>query len=412
VRKTKRILFITHGSTGDTLPLLQLAGQLAKEEQDILFFASGLWADDATYHQVPLHPIPPTGNREDHALLMRTYTRFRNNRKLLEAMYGDINEWLPEYLPTLEREVAKADLLVCSYLFPFYKALAESAGIPTIAVHFCPNTYYSMDRPVDPIPELPSFFPQKLRRIYTRFMMKQGDLTMTRCLNRKLTDSRLYMKSWLIRPADFSLYLVPRELFLPDEERLAPHCAFTGFPSGGFRREKHTRPQTRLAEVPLLSFGSVTCDDMDRQFRHFYAAWPKDEPLLLQKGWHKPPPPPADSRIQLIEPGPHDLIFPKVEMILHHGGAGTTIAALRSGKPQIIIPHFADQNYWAKTVERLSVGRRCPSSQWGRILAREIVKLKNQPRYAEKAKTIAPFCIDPESGPRAARQLLQWASRS
>ena len=40
---------------------------------------------------------------------------------------------------------------------------------------------------------------------------------------------------------------------------------------------------------------------------------------------------------------------------IHHGGAGTTAAALRAGKPTAISPLFGDQPFWAKRVARLEV---------------------------------------------------------
>jgi sterol 3beta-glucosyltransferase len=45
---------------------------------------------------------------------------------------------------------------------------------------------------------------------------------------------------------------------------------------------------------------------------------------------------------------PHDWLFPKVATIVHHGGAGTTGAAIRAGKPQIICPFVGDQFFWGQ----------------------------------------------------------------
>ena len=45
--------------------------------------------------------------------------------------------------------------------------------------------------------------------------------------------------------------------------------------------------------------------------------------------------------------------------IVHHGGAGTTAAALRAGVPSLVIPFMADQPFWARPCFRT---RRRPAA--------------------------------------------------
>jgi sterol 3beta-glucosyltransferase len=44
-------------------------------------------------------------------------------------------------------------------------------------------------------------------------------------------------------------------------------------------------------------------------------------------------------------------------LVIHHGGAGVTDAAIRAGLPSIVIPHFADQPVNAWSVVRAGLGR-------------------------------------------------------
>ncbi|MBX9689687.1 MAG: glycosyltransferase [Candidatus Obscuribacterales bacterium] len=53
---------------------------------------------------------------------------------------------------------------------------------------------------------------------------------------------------------------------------------------------------------------------------------------------------------------PHEWLFRKVSAIVHHGGAGTTAAALRSGVPNIVVPFGVDQPFWGSRVAALGVG--------------------------------------------------------
>ncbi|MEI1247548.1 glycosyltransferase [Rhizobium aouanii] len=60
--------------------------------------------------------------------------------------------------------------------------------------------------------------------------------------------------------------------------------------------------------------------------------------------------------VHVVRDAPHDRLFHEASAIIHHGGAGTTAAALRAGKPMTICPFFGDQPFWARRVMELGVG--------------------------------------------------------
>ena len=60
--------------------------------------------------------------------------------------------------------------------------------------------------------------------------------------------------------------------------------------------------------------------------------------------------------IMRVESVPHEWLFPRMAAVVHHGGAGTTAAGLRSGVPSIVIPYMGDQSFWARRVYALGVG--------------------------------------------------------
>lgn len=62
-----------------------------------------------------------------------------------------------------------------------------------------------------------------------------------------------------------------------------------------------------------------------------------------------------DDRILFVKQAPHDWLFPRVAMAVHHGGAGTTAAAVRAGIPSVVVPFFGDQPFWAWRLEQLGV---------------------------------------------------------
>ncbi|MEW1952513.1 glycosyltransferase [Terrabacter sp. NPDC080008] len=66
---------------------------------------------------------------------------------------------------------------------------------------------------------------------------------------------------------------------------------------------------------------------------------------------------PASERAHLlgIRHAPHDRLFPRCSVVVHHGGSGTTAAAVRAGVPQVVVPHAADQPYWGRRMADLGV---------------------------------------------------------
>jgi vancomycin aglycone glucosyltransferase len=52
----------------------------------------------------------------------------------------------------------------------------------------------------------------------------------------------------------------------------------------------------------------------------------------------------------------HAAIFPACRAAVHHGGPGTTAAAMRAGIPSLVLWFWLDQPIWAAGVERLKVG--------------------------------------------------------
>jgi UDP:flavonoid glycosyltransferase YjiC (YdhE family) len=65
-----------------------------------------------------------------------------------------------------------------------------------------------------------------------------------------------------------------------------------------------------------------------------------------------------NDQVLSVDSVPHGWLFPQVSAVVHHGGAGVTGAALRAGRPAVVVPVFADQPFWGKRVFDLGVGAR------------------------------------------------------
>ncbi len=93
---------------------------------------------------------------------------------------------------------------------------------------------------------------------------------------------------------------------------------------------------------------------------------------ILLRGWGGMKPEDLPKNVYMLDSIPHTWLFPRMAAVVHHGGAGTTGAGLRSGVPSIVVPHFADQPYWGERVYKLGVGPR-PIPRW-RLTANSLAK--------------------------------------
>jgi len=60
-------------------------------------------------------------------------------------------------------------------------------------------------------------------------------------------------------------------------------------------------------------------------------------------------------RLFLVREVPHELLFPHMRLLIHHGGSSTFGTALYAGKPSVIIPFVHDQFFWGKQAHEIGV---------------------------------------------------------
>jgi sterol 3beta-glucosyltransferase len=94
-----------------------------------------------------------------------------------------------------------------------------------------------------------------------------------------------------------------------------------------------------------IGFGSVIVQDPDAMSRTIIDAVVKaGVRAIVSKGWSsRGSKKESDALIEfppcihLLASVPHDWLFPQVAGVVHHGGAGTTAAGLRFGKPTVFV---------------------------------------------------------------------------
>jgi sterol 3beta-glucosyltransferase len=183
-------------------------------------------------------------------------------------------------------------------------------------------------------------------------------------------------------------------LGLPDESRLGPgrRMRREGLPvMYGFSRHVVPRPPDWGANVHLtgwwaldapqdwapppalarfladgpppvyVGFGSMAPRDATALTRTVLDAVARaGERVVLLRGWsglgELGGGEPLPEWAHVVDEVPHAWLFPRCAAIVHHGGAGTTGASLRSGVPSVLVPVFADQPFWGERVRALGVG--------------------------------------------------------
>lgn len=117
---------------------------------------------------------------------------------------------------------------------------------------------------------------------------------------------------------------------------------------------------------------------------------------ILATGWGGLEADDLPEHILKIDNAPHEWLFPRMSAIVHHGGAGTTAAALRAGRPMLICPFIADQPFWGECIHRLGAGPK-PIPQKKLIvnrLAGALHDMSHNPAIRGRAKDLGRLIRD------------------
>ena len=152
-----------------------------------------------------------------------------------------------------------------------------------------------------------------------------------------------YSPAVLPQPVDWPEWIAPTGWWFLDEPTYAPPDALAAFLDAG--------------EAPVtIGFGSMTPQDGAWLTGVVLEACERAEcRAVLLQGWgelgRSSLPPWAHCEREV----PHAWLYARSSAIVHHGGAGTTGAAARSGVPSIVVPLGFDQQFWGSRMASLGV---------------------------------------------------------
>lgn len=350
----------TLGTRGDMQPYLALALGLKARGHEVLIVAPAQFSDLADAEGVEFAPLPAgflavLDTPEAKAMVGESGSGFGAGFKLLKH-YRHLMRGL------LDAEWEAARVFGPDAILHHAKALgaphiAAKLGVPLFLASplpgFTPTAAF-------PTPVLPFASLGPLNRLSHALMIHGGNMLFSGVVRAWRAEALALPARGKPTPPAGTLYGYSRHM-LPKPADWGSDVAVTGY---WFLDRPEWSPDADLAaflaagEPPVyVGFGSVPGSDPE-PFSALVAEGLRragKRGLLASVGGALGPVAAGD-HIHIIAGAPHDRLFPLMHATLHHGGAGTTGAALRAGKPTAICPFFGDQPFWARRVVALGVG--------------------------------------------------------
>lgn len=345
------------GTRGDVQPMLALGVALEKAGHEVTIFVAENYRSS-----VEALGLRYVRGGEDAQHLM-THREVKVRGPLRFSKYGRALEvgriMVREQFAALEEASVGADLIVGTLLLNAGPSVAEHLGIPCFRACYFPATIPTAELPSPIVPVLgaPPWFNRATWEL-NRFVGNMGlrGLVNEYRVSRKLTpiedlDAHSLANLTMLMAFDTGFVPLPRDW---------PVVHPTGYWFLESREPLPADVEEFLAagEKPVyIGFGSMPSKDPAQLTAITLEAVRKAGcRALISSGWAGMGEAVRDPRCKVIGAVNHAALFPRLSAFVHHGGAGTTAEALRSGVPQIIVPHMFDQHDWASRVHADGLG--------------------------------------------------------
>jgi vancomycin aglycone glucosyltransferase len=347
-----RVLLSTYDSRGGVEPLAALGARLQGLGAEVLVCAPPDCAERLAEAGVPLVPAGDSVRALVHAAK--------------PPSPDDVPRLTAELIATWFDKVAAAargcDALVASGVIGVAlgaRSVAEKLGIPAVHVSYCPVVLPSPYHPPTPLPGRPLPADVTDNQVLWQLNARDYDTVFGPPLNAHRVANGL-------PPTDrVRDYLLGDHPWLAADPVLAPWPgpASAGVVQTGAWILPDERPIPAEVEAFLqagpppvyVGFGSMRAPhDIARVAIEAIRA--AGRRVLLGRGWAGLAL--TDDRDDCLAVGEvnQQALFGRVAAVVHHGGAGTTTAAARAGAPQVVVPQWGDQPYFASRVAALGIG--------------------------------------------------------
>jgi UDP:flavonoid glycosyltransferase YjiC (YdhE family) len=146
------------------------------------------------------------------------------------------------------------------------------------------------------------------------------------------------------RPVDWGKHIHITGYWFPEDDHWAPPADLLAFLEAG------TPPV-------FIGFGSMPVNNPQRTTNIILEALKQSgQRGILHMGWGGLGNQILPDYVFKIDYAPYSWLFPRMSMVIHHGGSGTTAFGLRSGIPSCVVSFIFDQFYWGERIAELGVG--------------------------------------------------------
>jgi sterol 3beta-glucosyltransferase len=368
-----KLAAVTFGTEGDTRPIAELCGALQEAGHEVILLAAegtlGRARDLGVPHVALAGDIRSLLQPRGGAPIVAGKVGFNATARALSRIANDnATAWMRQ---TLEW-AGGCDAIICAGLAAFVGfSVAEKLEVPALGAGMIPLT---------PTIEFASPFlpPRRVPRLLNRLSHRFVTEIFWRAFRRATNEARASVcglpprsKLWSAQPMLYGISpsVLPKPIDWPLN---ATMCGQWVQPVEDWDPPHPLRDFLAAGEAPIyVGFGSMV--GFDRDVMHdavvtavggrralFYPGWSGAKGLQLPRNFC------------LIEDTPHDWLFRRTSLVIHHGGSGTTHSAARAGKPSVVLPFAGDQPFWAERLRLLGVA---PETIRGRDVDARSLKL-------------------------------------
>jgi len=400
-----RIVFSTIGTFGDVNPLVAIALELKRRGHTPVMAFPAVFKPKIVPLGLEFHEVRPDIDPKNTILAEMVYdVKKGTERGLREFLFPVLRQTYDDLLDACTKPV-RADLLMVGELNYAGPIVAEVTGIPWASYVLAPLSFFSaFDPPVLPMyPRLaradkavPGFgrVIKRLARLTSRRWPEpiyelRRELGLPKGAN-PLFDAK---HSPYLVLALFSRVLGVEQKDWPEHTKIAGFC-FYDSDAGNAALPPHLEGFLAAGPPPIVfTLGSAAVLAAGNFYEVSARAAMKMHAravLLIGSDPRNRPRTRLPDSICVAEYAPYSGLFPRVSMVVHQGGVGTTAQCLRAGKPMLIMPYSHDQPDNARRMRRLGVARVIQRQKYKPLrVARKLARMMDEPLFAERAQSVA-----------------------